>query len=305
MFSRGTAFVWVDIILLSGMFLMGQDNWPPAECRVAEDCDDGDLCTDDACVNQSCMHTNNTEPCDDGIPCTMNDTCLEGVCSGDPLDADGDSYVSDACSGTDCEDENADVYPGAPELCDLVDNQCPGDTGYGEVDEGCQRRIVFVTDGLYAGLLGGLTGADTKCQEEADAAGLPGTYKAWLSDASTGPSGRFTKDAGSYVLVDGTQVAEDWIGLTSGLLDHAIDLTQHGTSPDNGEWAMAWTNTTVEGDPDNSSGDPELDCCLWWVSPGTFRTGAIGYIFSRGSLWTDAGVTSYCYKTYHLYCFQQ
>jgi hypothetical protein len=37
----------------------------------------------------------------------------------------------------DCDDANADVYPGAPELCDEVDNQCPGDMFYGRVDEGC------------------------------------------------------------------------------------------------------------------------------------------------------------------------
>ena len=37
----------------------------------------------------------------------------------------------------DCDDANRDVYPGAPELCDGVDNQCPRDTGYGEVDETC------------------------------------------------------------------------------------------------------------------------------------------------------------------------
>ncbi|GEM_PF-6087831 len=30
-----------------------------------------------------------------------------------------------------------DVYPGALELCDDIDNQCPGDEGYGTVDEFC------------------------------------------------------------------------------------------------------------------------------------------------------------------------
>lgn len=48
-------------------------------------------------------------------------------------DADGDGIP--VCDG-DCDDSNADVYPGAPEICDLLDNQCSGDPGFGMVDEG-------------------------------------------------------------------------------------------------------------------------------------------------------------------------
>ena len=59
-----------------------------------------------------------------------------GVCSahgGKPVDNDGDGFKSNQ----DCNDANSDVYPGAPELCDGIDNQCPDDAGYGQVDEGC------------------------------------------------------------------------------------------------------------------------------------------------------------------------
>ncbi len=57
-------------------------------------------------------------------------------------DLDGDGYgdpASPTCrySELDCDDTNPDIFPGAPELCDGVDNQCPGDPGYGQVDEGC------------------------------------------------------------------------------------------------------------------------------------------------------------------------
>lgn len=55
-------------------------------------------------------------------------------------DADGDGYgnpSSQACehAGLDCDDNNADVYPDAPEFCDGIDNQCPGDDWYGVVDD--------------------------------------------------------------------------------------------------------------------------------------------------------------------------
>ena len=53
--------------------------------------------------------------------------------AGKPVDSDGDGVKSNQ----DCNDNNPDVYPGAPELCDGIDNQCPADPGYGQVDEGC------------------------------------------------------------------------------------------------------------------------------------------------------------------------
>jgi hypothetical protein len=47
-------------------------------------CDDGNVCTDDTCNPVSgCQTTNNTNPCDDGDPGTVNDTCAGGVCTGE------------------------------------------------------------------------------------------------------------------------------------------------------------------------------------------------------------------------------
>ncbi|TSC31813.1 putative metal-binding motif-containing protein [Corallococcus sp. Z5C101001] len=46
-------------------------------------------------------------------------------------DADGDGYVSTGTGGTDCDDEVAEVHPGAPERCNYTDDDCDG-----EQDEG-------------------------------------------------------------------------------------------------------------------------------------------------------------------------
>ncbi len=57
------------------------------------------------------------------------------------------------------------------------------------------EKTVFVTKASFKSNLGGLTGADDKCQAEADdpASIVPsGTYLAWLSDGTDSPDTRFT-----------------------------------------------------------------------------------------------------------------
>ncbi len=46
-------------------------------------CDDGNLCTDDACdPAQGCVAVANAAPCDDGDLCTLNDICAASKCAG-------------------------------------------------------------------------------------------------------------------------------------------------------------------------------------------------------------------------------
>ncbi len=63
-----------------------------------------------------------------------------GKCRND-FDADGVLNAHDDCS------TSPDVYPGAPEINDGLDNQCPGDTGHGLVDEiGDALQLEELTD---------------------------------------------------------------------------------------------------------------------------------------------------------------
>ncbi len=114
-------------------------------CSVPADCDDGNPCTNDDCINSHCSYSSNTAPCDDADPCTMNDTCFDGSCvGGPPTDGDSDGYVIDSCpGGNDCVDSNPNVNPGAtegplgdPTCSDTLDNDCDGLTDAAQ-DPGC------------------------------------------------------------------------------------------------------------------------------------------------------------------------
>ncbi|MFO8057438.1 MAG: C13 family peptidase, partial [bacterium] len=111
------------------------------------DCDDEDENNWESCA--SCVDGDTDTwyvGCDayvsiDGPDCDDTDVDNWTSC-GTCADNDGDTWYAgcDAYTtrnGPDCDDGNSVVYPGAPELCDGIDNQCPGDDGYGTVDEGC------------------------------------------------------------------------------------------------------------------------------------------------------------------------
>jgi hypothetical protein len=145
-------------------------------------CDDGNPCTTDICQNGTCvfMVAPNGTACPGGVcnngtcvtscppgttncggtcvdlstssqncgacgnTCPPGQTCVNGLCTLVSCpDADNDGYTT--CEG-DCNDSNSSIFPGAPEVCDGMDNDCDG-----LVDEGVLCSLPNATTACQSG----------------------------------------------------------------------------------------------------------------------------------------------------------
>ena len=148
--------------------------------------------------------------------------------------------------------------------------------------------------------------ADATCQGYADAASLGGHWKAWLSDTSTSPGVRFERSTVPYVQTDGTTVAANWSGLTSGAaLSHAIDRSETGALITN---AGVWTATDYAGNPVISgmvgTMYPIGDCTDFTTNAAGPPYPAIGLSGATDSTWSYVYLSG-CDTLNRLYCFEQ
>ena len=118
-------------------------NEPTLEDQVIDADGDGYL-SDEDCDDSAPLINPGAEEICDGIDNNCDGSTDEDVTNQYYLDADQDGYgtvgdVVDACStpdgyvpvSTDCDDQNPNIYPSAPEVCDDLDNDCDDD-----IDEG-------------------------------------------------------------------------------------------------------------------------------------------------------------------------
>ena len=116
----------------------------------SERCDVSDQCPPSENDDSSCLFL--TSRTNELIrACVPNDLCI---------DRDGDGYgAGPGCLGPDCDDTNPAVFPGAPELCDGIDNNCNGlvDESPVGANESCATGLPGVCgEGRQACILGSL-----------------------------------------------------------------------------------------------------------------------------------------------------
>lgn len=163
-------------------------------------------------------------------------------------------------------------------------------------------KRVFVSAQRVSGSFGGVLGGDNICQDSADNQMRGGTWKAWLSDNFEDARDRMIKHALPYQLVTGVLVADNFSGLVSGALIHAIDVTELGgpqpettTNCENG--TGVWTGTTQLGMASSNN-------CGNWQGVGD---GNAGSSIAIDRNWTEhdgcSGIN--CSALYSLYCIEQ
>jgi len=255
-----------------------------------EECDHGMLNHDNAACTKECV----AAKCGDGLVFWGVEECDHGV--------DNQAGLYGGCTpmtctlGPHCGDK---LLQAPQEECDEGDQN----GGDGKCMASCvwNGSVVFVTSKVYTGALGGLTGADDKCNTLAMEAGVPnaGAFMAWLAVGDTTPASRMKHSSGRYLLRDGTVVAESWKDLTDGFLAAPIDRTEEGAPLDKGSPLFAWTGATAVG----TGSDPTKRCLSWTIGTKdeVGRQGALGAI---DFTWSSAGDVA-CSLPARLICIEQ
>lgn len=166
-------------------------------------------------------------------------------------------------------------------------------------------KTVFALSTTVPANIGGLAQADKLCQDAAGAAGLPGTFQAWLSDATASPFTRAGRSTVPYQRVDGVQIAASWDALVANGPSSPIDVDENGQKiADEAMSAVVWTNTGRDGRAEDYSTASRF--CGDWTSSTPEDQAVVGWLTKRMQAddWTFA-VVQPCTGAARLYCFQQ
>ncbi len=280
---------------------------PMAQCGNGivegdETCDNGFAANQDTLA---CTSFCKKASCGDGlVQAVLGEVCDNGAANVDVPDYE---QCSTLCAlGAHCGD--GVIQAEAGEECEPSQNQgelsnCPSMCRHAP-------RLVFLTSESFTGNLGGLAGADKRCNELATASLLSGSYRAWLLVDGQTLDARFPEFSGVPTAWNFTSMGNELLAKSFQQL-----VSQGPAGPlaytEQGEVAAGqkvWTNITAAG---LAAGG---DCGQWTDDVGSALIGYSGFVPDEGPeaeawhqqrQWTDAnGFKHACYKSHPLYCIQ-
>jgi uncharacterized repeat protein (TIGR02543 family) len=152
-------------------------------------------------------------------------------------------------------------------------------------------NYVFVTSTSYTGNIGGLAGADAACQARANAAGLTGTYKAWLSTSSVNAINRFGSARG-WIRKDGKPFADQLSDITTSHVLYPARLDEFGNDV---------LSASVYTGSNNIGTLGVWGACSDWTSAAATATVSYGYA-NTNSYQISFGGSTDCSQSMRLLC---
>lgn len=188
--------------------------------------------------------------------------------------------------------EDASVVPAPTSTAPAPGPSDAGPADSAPVDAAKKPLRAFVSSSTKTGNLGGIAAADQLCTTLATAAGLGGTYRAWLSISGADAIDHITS-AGPWQLVNGDVVADNKAGLMVAQLKHLVNRDEKGAVPPDAE-DRVWTGTGSNGryvGPD----------CAQWAGGGS---GLVGEAKNAGASNWSALAPEACTEVNRVYCFE-
>jgi hypothetical protein len=160
-----------------------------------------------------------------------------------------------------------------------------------------QGRLAFVTAETYRGL--GMADADSRCADEATAAGRSGSFRALLATSTASAISRFSTAGTPWVRPDGVAIVAQAADLAHGALLAPISLTAGGTSV--GLWSGARTGAMA---PDAIGSVPST-CRNWAVTDLTLHFQAGEPLLASSQFFYRAAYNLPCDSPARYYCLEQ
>jgi len=156
-------------------------------------------------------------------------------------------------------------------------------------------RLAFVTSEAYIVDSGGLNTADTLCNDEAQLAGLSGTFAALLATGSANAMSRFSLTGDNWQRLDGIPIAASTLAFSEGSIDAPLNVSAARTYLNSFGVMTGILNFTQ---PDSTT----LDTCSNWTD--VTGSGSCGDPNDVGGLFNNQGGGVAC-DTQPIYCLQQ